>query len=307
MIGTLLMLTLQTPSASALPPAAALARLEESFAPAMTATQAAAGRSLTLCPLTDLELAVEDPVTRSPGRVRARVYEPLRQADRGLGRTVLVLPPTGGENVLDQGYANTLCANGFRAVIVQSWFRQTEARLDMGMHDEGAVRALSAIRHVLDWLDPSRPTQVGILGTSVGALSSALALGFDARLGSAVLIVGGVGMPEIIAATTEKGGAALREARMKAFGLETQADYLAALRERVTIDPADFAGFSGRKNVLAFVGTNDLTVPTANQRRLVKDFAAESDEYAGDHTQTILHTFAWKRGKIVEFFGRTLR
>lgn len=307
MLGTMLMLLLNTPSSFALPPADVLSRLEDSYNPEMAATATPSGRSLTLCPTTDLRLAVQDPVTKAPGFVQARVYDPLSAADRDGGRAVLVLPPTGGENVLDQGYANALCSAGIRAVLVQTWFQQTEATLDMAMHDNGAVRSLSAIRHLLDWLKPARASQVGILGTSVGALSSALALGFDSRLNTAALIVGGVDMPAIIAATTEKGGAALRDARMKAYGFKNQDEYLAALRQNVKIDPAQFTDFSGPKNVLAFVGTKDVTVPTANQLELVKDFAATSDEYAGDHVATILNTFTWKRGKIVSYFQEKLR
>lgn len=307
MIGSLLMLVLSTTTSFALPPADVLSRLEESFDPAMTATETPSGRSLSFCPTTDVKLSVQDPVTKGAGFVQARVYDPLSAADRDAGRTVLVLPPTGGENMLDQGYANSLCSSGFRAVIVQTWFNQTESTLDMGMHDNGAVRSLSAIRHVLDWLKPTRATQVGILGTSVGALSSALALGFEPRLNTAALIVGGVDMPEIIGESDEKGAAALRDARMKAYGLRTQADYVAALREHIHIDPSQFADYSGKKNVLAFVGTNDTTVPTANQLELVQDFGAVSDSYAGNHLQTILNTFTWKRGKIVEFFGKNLR
>lgn len=307
MIGTMLMLLLNPASSFATPPADVLSRLEDSYNPAMSATATPSGRSLSFCPTTDLRLAVADPVTKAPGFVQARVYDPLRAADRELGRTVLVLPPTGGENKLDQGYANTLCSSGFRAVIVQTWFRQTESTLDMSMHDNGAVRSLAAIRHVLDWLKPARNTQVGILGTSVGALSSALALGFDARLNSAALIVGGVRMPDIIARSTEQGATSLREARMKAYGFRTIDDYVAAMREHVKIEPADFVDFSGPKKVLAFVGTRDVTVPTENQLELVRDFAAQSDEYAGDHLQTILNTFAWKRGKIVGFFEKNLQ
>jgi len=306
MTGVFAMLLLQTltaGSALAQPSKEVLARLQNSFKPGFTAAEASAGRSISFCRLTDVRLSVTDPVTSKPGFVQNRIYE----ARNGSDRTVILLPPTGGENILDQGYANHLCSAGFRVVLLQTWHNQTESTLDMGMHDNGAVRSLSAIRHTLDYLKPTRTSQVGILGTSVGALSSSLALGFDARLNSAVLIVGGVDMAEVIAASTEAGATKLREARMKAFGFRNFEEYLAAMREHVLIDPAAFSDYSGPKNVLAFVGTRDVTVPTKNQLALVKSFNAESDEYAGDHTQTILNTFTWRRGKIAAFFEKSLR
>lgn len=94
---------------------------------------------------------------------------------------------------------------------------------------------------------------------------------------------------------------------MKAFGLKTLDEYVAALREHVKIDPKDFADFTGPKHVLAFVGTQDVTVPTANQRDLVRLFGAQSEDYAGDHLHTILHTFFSEKAKVVSFFDGNLR
>ena len=260
------------------------------------------GSSFLFCPIKELRLSVQDPVLKTPGFISTKVYEPSSKNERDSERTILLLPPTGGENILDRGTANILCSSGFRVVLIQTWFGQTEKKLDLVMHDEGALRSLAAIRHVIDWLRPKRSSQVGILGTSVGALSSALALGFDPRLNTGVLIAGGVGMPEIIAESTEEGVSSLREARKRAFGYKDNQEYLADLQRNVKIEPADFSSFSGPKNVLAFVGLQDTTVPTPNQKSLVKIFSAEFDEFRGDHLSTIKNTFFWKQGKIVDFF-----
>lgn len=306
MLGAILMTTAVaslTSSAVAAPPKQVLERLEKSFTPGFRLTENAAGRSLSFCRLTDVRLNTKDPVTGGEALVQVRMYHARKDSDR----TVILLPPTGGENILDQGYANHLCAAGLNVALLQTWDRQTEATLEPTMHDFGALRSLSAIRHVLDYLRPTRATQVGILGTSVGALSSSLALGFEPRLNTAVLIVGGLGFSEIVARSTEKGAAKLRDARMKTFGLRDLEDYVAFLSKHVVVEPGDFVGFSGKKKVLAFVGTADHTVPTRNQRTLVTAYGAESDEYDGDHTQTILNTFTWKRGKIAAFFEESLR
>jgi len=289
--------------ALAQPSAALLARVQASFDPTMTISTTDSGRSFALCAMNDVVLGVQDPVTKVDAYVKIREYLPHSDSDR----SVIELPPTGGENTIDDGYANVLCSSGFRVELIRDWYQQTATKLDMSMHDEGALRSLAAVRHTLNYLHPNRNSQVGILGTSVGALYSVIALNFDPRINSAALIVGGLGLAEIIASTTETGATALRAARMKAFGFATQADYLAALRRHVAIEPADFLGYSGPKNVLAFVGTQDVTVPTANQRALVAAYGAESIEYAGDHIDTIIHTFLWERSKIAAFFDKNLR
>jgi dienelactone hydrolase len=298
-----LLALLFTHVAFAQPSPAVLDRVQQSYDPAVQITTTPGGRSFALCATNSIRLAVNDPITKAPGFVQITEYLPHSDSDR----TVILLPPTGGENAIDDGYANSLCSSDFRVELIQHWYLDTASSLDMGMHDQGALRALAAVRHTLDFLKPSRSTQVGILGTSVGALSSSLALNFDPRINSAVLIVGGLGMAEIIAASTEQGATALRAARMKAFSFSSQTDYLAALRQHVTIEPADFLGFSGPKKVLAFVGTEDATVPTINQRELVAAYGAESDEYEGDHVHTIVHTFTWDRSRIASFFDKNLR
>jgi hypothetical protein len=290
-------------SAFAAPPKEVLERIQRSFTPGFSLNETSSGRSLNFCRLTDVQLTTIDPVHAGQAIIQIRVYHSRKESDR----SVILLPPTGGENILDQGYANHLCAAGFNVALLQSWTHQTEATLEPTMHDFGALRSLSAIRHTLDYLKPTRKSQVGILGTSVGAISSSLALGFDERLNNAVLIVGGLGFPEIVARSTEQGAAKLREARMQALGMKSMEEYVAYLQKHVTVEPGHFSDFSGPKKVLAFVGTKDVTVPTQNQRQLVEAYAAESNEYEGDHTQTILNTFTWKRGKIAAFFEENLK
>lgn len=302
---TLLSALALSTAAYAQPAPEILEALKASFVPGFAATEKRNGFSLSLCPVNSLELAVHDPITKKPATVQAQVYRPLLR--RAANRSVILVPPTGGENMLDRGYANALCSTGIQVVLLQGWSHQLDVRLDLAIHDEGAHRALSAIRHTLDYLNPASPSQVGILGTSVGALGSALALGFETRLQSAALIVGGVGLPEIYASSIEEGAAKLRAARAKAFGYKSDADYLADLRANVKIDPKDFADFTGPKNVLSFTGLNDLTVPTANQQELARLFGAENHDFAGDHLRTILNTFFWERDRIVDFFDKNLR
>ena len=295
----LLPLLLSTLSYAA--PPAEIVDLLNKYNSSMKISETADGKSMKGCPLTKLILEVTDPVTNTPGFVQAHIYK----TDKS-DRSIILLPPTGGENILDQWYANYLCSAGFQVVLLQTWAHQTEAKLDMGMHDEGAQRSLAAIRHVLDYLKPQRPNQVGILGTSVGALSSTLALGFEPRLSTAVLIVGGTGQAEIIGRSTEATAAKLREARMKEFHYQTVDEYVAALQQRVKIDPTDFVDFTGPKKVLAFVGLKDVTVPTKNQKELVALFHAESVEYEGDHLATIKNT-AWHSDQISAFFEKNLK
>lgn len=287
--------------ASAQPNPEGLALLQNGYRPALAIKETASGLSLMGCPLKDLHFRIQDPMLPEPAEIRAKVYLPSLPTSR----SIILLPPTGGENILDRGYANTFCAAGFRVVLLQSWSHDTDADLDLGLHDRNAVRAISAVRNILDYLQPSRPDQVGIFGTSVGALTSALALGFDSRLNAGALVVGGTGMAEMIFSTNEQNAAALRKERLKRYA--SPEEYLRDLQKNIKIEPAEFADFSGPKKVLAVVATQDQTVPTRHQWALVDNFNAQAITLATDHTGAILWAFLTARPKFVRFFEETLR
>lgn len=294
-------------TAQAAPSADVIQKIESAYSPASEARVRAAGYSLFGCSLESLKLTALDPVTKDPGETKATIYRSPFARKSSPAKTILLLPPTGGENALDRGYANTLCLAGFKVVLISGWASDDEVSLDLGMHDKGALRVLTAVRRMVDYLQASGAGPIGILGTSVGAMGSALALGYDARIKAGVLIVGGVGMAEIIARTDEPGAAKLRAARLKHHGFKNLEDYEAALRARILIEPADFANYSGTKRVLAFNGTLDSTVPLKNQRDLARVFGAKAEDYEGDHGQTILRTFAFKQKAILDFFGESLK
>jgi hypothetical protein len=239
-----------------------------------------------------------DPVTSQPRLVTAAIYAPAS----GEARDVLVLPPTGGEGFFDRAYAQALCAAGARASILEHWDLDVQRDVDLATWDRGSIRTLAAAEHLLEYLAPTQP--VAILGTSLGALGSAFVLGFDARVDTAVLIVGGDHLSDIIAHTTEPGVAGVRAKQMQALGLSSIDDYEHALRAAIRVDPGTFADFNGEKKLLMFVGTADDTVPTKNQLELVQAFGQPRvDSYPGSHFETILHTYWQHEGEVVSFLA----
>jgi hypothetical protein len=204
-LGVSLLLATLAPSAFAgQPDAKVLALIEATYNPGISASTEADGFSLTGCAINQLVIRGKDPITGQDRLVQVKHYLPADGARLDQSPSVLVLPPTGGENILDRGYANEICQQGLHALLVQSWENDTFVELDPAMHDRGALRALSAIRHVVEYLDVNRAPNIGILGTSVGAISATFAMGVEKRITAGALSVGGVGMSDIIAVSTEK-------------------------------------------------------------------------------------------------------
>jgi hypothetical protein len=289
----------------------AVDRINRAYDPHVSATSQPAHEVAPLsgCEESMVTLSTTDPVTLKAGTVLLKQYMPnSAKAAPSDAKTVIIFPPTGGENILDRGYADLFCFDGMRVVIIDDFTGYDDPSTLLSVHDNGALRAIAAIRHTLEYLDPSTPFKVGLLGTSLGAIDGSMAVGFDQRIGTATFIVGGGDVADVIAQSNEAPLIALGQERMKRYGFESLAQYQAALEKSITIDPLELSGLSGSKNVLFFMGLKDLTVPTVYQEMLYKAFGSqELVTYEGDHFDTIVHTFLFHHDKIRDFFKANLK
>lgn len=132
---------------------------------------------------------------------------------------------------------------------------------------------------------------MGIIGTSLGSLITAVSLAYELRLLSAALIVVGSDLAEINTKSDEKSLAALRETRMNEYGINSISEYQILLTSQIHYDPLVTIPKSSVHTVYMMIGTKDLTVPTANQLKLLdvvsKKADAEAHYFPGNHFETI--------------------
>lgn len=243
-----------------------------------------------------------DPITQ---QLRAVSVEISRPREGALNKRVLVVPPTGGVNVLDRDYARMLCARGIEAWVITEWEPgQVDHQyfVDIRSHDMMARKALAVVRQVVSQMK----APVGILGTSSGAIVASVALAVEPKLKSGVLIAGGAGLPEIIANSQGELMANLRAQRLAHYGW-TKIAYQQALESAIALDVEAFAdGFAG-KRIGTIVALRDRTVPVQNQLRLealtnARRLAAFDD----DHVSAIITSFVTVSYRVVDFFERNL-
>lgn len=276
------------------------------YDPAIKAYEVSTGLSGSQCNLSSVYISGKDPVSGDKRDVVVKQYRPGANMLADSGRAIILMPPTGGENILDNKWANAFCKRGFRVALIQSWELIPESGVDIRQYDRTALRALVAMLHTSTYLTQSGAKSIGILGTSLGAIQATAAVGYDPRIKAAALIVGGIELHEIIAASNEQTIGAMRETRRQMWNM-TQDQYRAALDKAITIEPGDFIGMSGPKRVFTVIGTVDSTVPTANQRKLWEAFGKqELIEMNKDHFNTIKDTALWKTVTIADFFNETL-
>lgn len=291
-------------SAQAAPSPEAIERVLGGYDPRFTMSFANDGYTIGGCYQRNLAIRAIDATQKKDAIIRVSEYLP---SDGNYSRSVVILPPMGGVNPIDTGWSNAICSAGIRTLLITKWDKDEQIFDDIRLQDVAAVRSLNAIRHVVEYASKSGSRRIGILGTSVGALMSSLALNVDARIKTGVLIVGGAGMKEILARSEQEEIKTLREKRMRNGRMTGDRDYRIALNKYVKVEPTDFVGFTGPKKLFAIVGMNDTTVPTDTQMALVQRFRATKAQGIGlDHVGTILAAFTQHTSQVVDFFIENL-
>jgi|GEM_PF-6540898 len=262
------------------------------------------------CSIYSLEISGSDPIHRQKRRINAKMFQSLKSAQLDIPntRTIIILPPSGGENAIDTLYAHLFCEAGFNVYILQDWLGNLENyELDPSSHDEEGLRGYSAVAHLLEFINPAQLEKVGLLGTSKGAIHGSVIMALESRIKTSVFIVGGADLPKILAVGTHSEVIKIRKKRMEHYRLVSVEDYEAKLREQLMLDPSKLAGGFRNKNMLFYGGLRDTTVPYKNQillQHLALKAGANVESYAydDDHTRTILAAFTNGRERFLNFF-----
>ncbi len=217
-----------------------------------------------------------------------------------VARSLLILPPTGGETFLDRSYARTFAEAGYDVYIIKQWTGLDERSSDLEIHQRLYTRAQKAIEIVLAQI--SSP-YIGLLGTSVGALHGAVAASKQSRLNSVFIITGGAPITEVIATSDQKAMQKLREERRNRFGFKTIEENRVAIAERFFLEPMQL-GDGYRKKALGMVITEqDGTVPSANQEKLKNYWQPQKViTYSNGHFLGIIKAWMFNKDDIFDFF-----
>src|SRR5688500_14956213 len=112
-------------------------------------------------------------VTFNDGQFKTGILKyPSQDSDK---RSIILMPPTGGTNLIDRSYASTLCERGFDVYILEQWTGGSEYNeLDLLIHEKHYHLAQKAIGLTIENIRSSR--FIGILGTSAGGIHASIAM-----------------------------------------------------------------------------------------------------------------------------------
>ena len=224
------------------------------------------------------------------------------KSEKEIGK-ILILPPTGGVTYLEKRYARSLCKLGFSSIIIKSWKEMEKETIGLDIHAFHLELAQKVIAKVIE-LKINTDDFLGILGTSVGAIHSATALGSYDQIQAGFLILGGAPVHKVITHSEEKTLKKYKEKRMKAFGFKSLKDYTFALDKKIPkkVCPLSFAQTVQSKDVFTVIALKDKVVPTVFQKNLQQAFKGESLEISSGHILSIFKFYLLHSEKMTQFF-----
>lgn len=254
------------------------------------------------CERMPAKIETTDPVTGHPRQMAVEIYRTRPKPKRG----VLILPPTGGKNRLDELYAEQLCEKGIEAWILTHWDKnQKDYSLeeDILSHDMTGVRGVVGVRQIISHM----PTEkVGVLGTSAGGILASVVLALEPRASVGVFIASGANMPEILFKSDLPSLRKLRRQRMEVNGW-TEEEYRQQLHQSVVLDAKLFQEELSYKTVGTVIALRDRTVPVATQYLLEELSGAQRiATFDDDHFNTIVQTGLLIYFKVIDFFRANL-
>lgn len=223
-------------------------------------------------------------------------------------KTILLLPPTGGENILDVGYAYSLCKEGFNVFSLREWSKERGKKdyaLDLNVHQRYMTRTQKAIELSLKHINEKK---IGVLGTSSGAINFSVALGstnVSSKVKAFFNIVGGAPLCDIIARAGESALSDVREKRFKVFRFKNESEYIDTICSKVTWTiPKTKPTNTEFAMVLA---SQDTTVPYDLQEKLRSWWKPkEVKTQPHGHLFAIVKTFFTEKKRIIDFFKGSL-
>ncbi len=253
------------------------------------------------------------PQRETPLEIEARTYIPARDSTLPAAPVVFILPPLGGRSPLDANLAETFCKNRIAAVIIVTDLTGLNSRtlVPVTDHDQTGRRVASAIKGgilVMQDYAEVNPDKVGVFGASLGGILSSIAYSVVPEISAATFLVNGGDIPYILAHSDQPKVIALKNARKKEQGLQSDDEYEAYLNEHMEIDPLHFAKLIPPDSVKQFLSKNDASVASSKQLEYYNALGKPSEVkfYEVGHAPTIVAVMSLgkPRREIADWFNQ---
>ena len=219
--------------------------------------------------------------------------------------TILVVPPTGGTNVIDRNLARYYCNNSFRAVILDHWTGDDPDFnvSNLKAHYQELQDGENAVRRAVHYFSQSN---IGISTSSRGAIAiSAIAHKLEANVKAVFLAVPGSPLHLNVTQAGEESLKELREKRLEYFGI-SQKQYDREMKK--VMSPFKTQNKPSRLKAAILVSEKDEIVPSKLQLNFVNKWKPQKAwRTLESHGQTIAMSYFVLRDEILQFFKKHVK
>jgi len=223
-------------------------------------------------------------------------YEPLSKCEKQ--KSIIIMPPTGGTNLIDRSYAKMFAKNCFNAYIINFWTLKEFDINDMKMHDYFYRTGLKSIQMLVNHIGEEK---IDLLGTSVGALHTSIAIGKIYQIKKAFTIVGGGDIASIIVQSSQKAMMKLKKERYQTYQFKDDQEYIKKLSSFIPYKPLELN--IQNKKLGMVISVNDPVVPSSLQLELADYWQPKVlIKSKSGHRATVIKTWLFHSKKILNFF-----
>jgi hypothetical protein len=238
-------------------------------------------------------------------------------------RVVLVFPILGGQNKIENYFADVLVRNGIEAAIVHRNDEFKDPYLFAKI--EGVMQKnIKRDRVALDFFENILAKKVfGGFGLSRGAMNLVITAGIDKRLSVNFFALGGADLATVVGTSQERRIIDYVE-KLASKRHEKAKDTISYLQQNLKTQPYRFAQYIDPKKSLLLLGLFDSTVPIVEGMRLRQLLGNPTTIYlVSGHTTALVYSqyfrllafgnhtpilpFPYIESKLVGFFKKMLR
>lgn len=246
---------------------------------------------LSSCHRSNIEIQVGDAKT---GEVFKQNLILIRPDTSAAVPAMVVVPTIEGLTMVERSVASKFCDAGIASIIADvNDNKIPDVMPSWGIEDGRNRRSILALRAAVDFATSTAyfdQKKVGMMGLSLGAISSAFMAGIEPdRLAAIVTVLAGGDLPYVLSVSDNAQVADLRQQRMDHEKINTAEDYENVLRVQLRYDPMYFTSQVNRSKIFMVLSDNDTKVPTIVQRDLFKAFGEPSSTtFTTGHVQTVI-------------------
>ncbi|MDC0254277.1 dienelactone hydrolase family protein [Bacteriovoracales bacterium] len=195
---------------------------------------------------------------------------------------IIIVPPVVGITPFEYMSARYFSSHGFAVAVLKLNVPSVDQNvvLDrLGQDWEGYVEKVRAFIDIVGKLPGVDDQKIGIMGLSLGGITTALTMGRDPRLKAGVIFMGATNIPHLMAYSDQYVVKKLREKKMSELGIEDAWDFETLLKEKVKIDLPYLTEGRTSRDYFLFVTKDDSYVPSKIQETLRADLGYPETHY----------------------------